>query len=48
MPDLPQTSHIKLERRGPVLHLTLNRPEVRNALSAQMAREILGDLRGHR
>jgi isohexenylglutaconyl-CoA hydratase len=41
MPDLPQTSHIKLERRGPVLHLTLNRPEVRNALSAQMAREIL-------
>jgi isohexenylglutaconyl-CoA hydratase len=41
MPDLPQTSHIKLERRGPVLNLTLNRPEVRNALSAQMAREIL-------
>jgi isohexenylglutaconyl-CoA hydratase len=41
MPELPQTSHIKLDRRGPVLHLTLNRPEVRNALSAQMAREIL-------
>jgi isohexenylglutaconyl-CoA hydratase len=41
MPDLPQTSHIKLDRRGPVLHLTLNRPEVRNALSAQMAREIV-------
>jgi len=41
MPELPQTSHIKLEQRGPVLHLWLNRPEVRNALSAQMAREIL-------
>jgi isohexenylglutaconyl-CoA hydratase len=41
MPDLPRTSHIKLERRGPVLHLWLDRPEVRNALSAQMAREIL-------
>ncbi len=27
MPDLPQTSHIRLDLRGPVLHLWLNRPE---------------------
>ncbi|MDE1973785.1 MAG: enoyl-CoA hydratase/isomerase family protein, partial [Hyphomicrobiales bacterium] len=40
MPDLPQTSHIKLELRGAVLHLWLNRPEQRNALSSQMVREI--------
>jgi isohexenylglutaconyl-CoA hydratase len=41
MPDLPQTSHVRLDRRGPVLHLWLNRPEVRNALSQQMVSEIL-------
>ena len=41
MPDLPQTSHIRLDLRGPVLHLWLNRPEVRNALSQQMLTEIL-------
>src|SRR5579864_6521537 len=41
MPDLPQTSHIRLDLRGPVLHLCLNRPEVRNALSQQMLTEIL-------
>jgi len=41
MPDLPQTSHIRLELRGPVLHLWLDRPELRNALSAQMVREIV-------
>jgi isohexenylglutaconyl-CoA hydratase len=41
MPDLPQTSHIKLELRGAVLHLWLNRPELRNALSQQMLREIV-------
>ena len=40
MPDLPQTSHIKLDLRGPVLHLWLNRPEARNALSHQMVGEI--------
>jgi isohexenylglutaconyl-CoA hydratase len=40
MPDLPTTSHIKLDLRGPVLHLWLNRPELRNALSQQMVREI--------
>jgi isohexenylglutaconyl-CoA hydratase len=41
MPDLPSTSHIRLDLRGPVLHLWLNRPEVRNALSQQMVLEIL-------
>ena len=41
MAELPQTSHIRLELRGPVLHLWLNRPELRNAVSAQMVREIL-------
>ncbi len=41
MPDLPQTSHIKLDLRGAVLHLWLNRPELRNAINPQMIREIL-------
>jgi isohexenylglutaconyl-CoA hydratase len=40
MADLPQTAHIRLDRRGAVLHLWLNRPEVRNALTPQMVREI--------
>jgi isohexenylglutaconyl-CoA hydratase len=40
MTDLPQTSHIKLDLRGGVLHLWLNRPERRNALSSQMVAEI--------
>ncbi len=40
MGALPATTHIRLERKGPVLHLWLNRPEVKNALSAQMVREI--------
>src|ERR1700691_6311758 len=40
MADLPQTSHIRLDLRGGVLHLWLNRPEQRNALSAQMVDEI--------
>ncbi len=37
---LPKTEHIKLELEGPVLRLWLNRPDVRNALSAEMVREI--------
>ena len=37
---LPATAHIRLEREGPVLRLWLNRPEMRNALSAEMVREI--------
>jgi len=40
MADLPQTSHIRLGLRGAVLHLWLDRPERRNALSSQMVREI--------
>ncbi len=37
---LPATSHIRLDLQGPVLYLWLNRPEMRNALSADMVREI--------
>lgn len=37
---LPATTHIRLERDGPILRLWLNRPDVRNALSADMVREI--------
>ena len=40
MPDLPQTSHIRLDLRGPVLHLWLDRPEMRNAIGPQMVHEI--------
>jgi isohexenylglutaconyl-CoA hydratase len=40
MAELPQTSHIKLDLRDAVLHLWLNRPERRNALSSQMVAEI--------
>ena len=40
MAELPATSHIRLEPRGAVLHLWLNRPETRNALTPQMVREI--------
>lgn len=37
-PDLPRTEEsVRLERSGPVAWLTLDRPEKRNALSAQMA-----------
>jgi isohexenylglutaconyl-CoA hydratase len=42
MAELPrETAHIRLDLRGAVLHLWLNRPELRNALSPQMVREIL-------
>ena len=37
---LPATTEIRLEREGAVLRLWLNRPEVRNAISATMVREI--------
>jgi isohexenylglutaconyl-CoA hydratase len=33
-------THVLTRRQGPVLHLTLNRPEVRNAMSAQMVTEL--------
>src|SRR5258708_11280143 len=41
MTRLPDTAHITLEAQGPVLRVWLNRPELRNAMSAQMVREIL-------
>lgn len=41
MVELPRTAHVRLERLGPVLHLWLNRPERRNALSPQMVQELL-------
>ncbi|MBL8288797.1 MAG: enoyl-CoA hydratase/isomerase family protein [Rubrivivax sp.] len=34
------TSTLALRRDGPVLHVTLNRPEVRNAMSLAMVREL--------
>jgi isohexenylglutaconyl-CoA hydratase len=40
MRALPQTKHVRLERQGPVLWLWLDRPEVKNAISAQMVDEI--------
>lgn len=36
-----EPSHIRIERNGPVLHLWLNRPEARNAMTRQMQREII-------
>lgn len=41
MLDPAQTSHVKLDLRGAVLHLWLNRPELRNAISPEMVREII-------
>ena len=41
MTELPDAGHIRLEAQGPVLRLWLNRPELRNAMSSQMVREIL-------
>jgi isohexenylglutaconyl-CoA hydratase len=41
MTRLPDTAHIRLEAQGPVLRIWLNRPELRNAMSAQMVGEIL-------
>ena len=40
MTALPSTTHIRLDLNGPVLHLWLNRPEIRNALSRQMTDDI--------
>ncbi|MFZ5723312.1 MAG: enoyl-CoA hydratase/isomerase family protein [Pseudomonadota bacterium] len=39
--DLPNTSQLALRREGPWLHVTLNRPESRNAMSRQMVEELL-------
>src|SRR5256885_15060578 len=41
MAELRDTAHIRLETQGPVLRIWLNRPELRNAMSARMVREIL-------
>lgn len=39
--QLPETTQIALRQDGPWLHLTLNRPEARNAMSRQMVQEML-------
>jgi isohexenylglutaconyl-CoA hydratase len=36
---------LALERRGPVLHITLNRPDLRNAMSLRMVTELRAALR---
>ncbi len=41
----PNPSTLLLERQGGVLHIRLNRPEVRNAMSLTMLRELLDVLR---
>ncbi|MCB1838069.1 MAG: enoyl-CoA hydratase/isomerase family protein, partial [Alcanivoracaceae bacterium] len=38
---LPETEFLLLQQDGPFLHVTLNRPEVRNALSTGMAQELM-------
>lgn len=38
--ELAEFSTLVLRREGPVLHVTLNRPEVRNAMSLRMVREL--------
>jgi isohexenylglutaconyl-CoA hydratase len=40
MLKLSDTAHVRLELRGPVLGLWLDRPQLRNAMSGQMVREI--------
>jgi isohexenylglutaconyl-CoA hydratase len=39
--ELPTTKHLALELAGPFLHVTLNRPEVRNAMSFAMVEELI-------
>ena len=43
MPDfeLPTTKQLALELRGSILHVTFNRPEVRNAMSFAMIEELI-------
>jgi isohexenylglutaconyl-CoA hydratase len=38
--ELAEFKTLALRREGPVLHITLNRPEVRNAMSLAMVREL--------
>lgn len=39
--DLPNTETLLLEESGPFLHVTLNRPEARNAMSLVMVNELM-------
>ena len=39
--NLPETETITLARDGSVLHITLNRPEARNAMSLAMVSELM-------
>jgi isohexenylglutaconyl-CoA hydratase len=39
--SLPSCETLRLERRGGVLHVTLHRPEARNALNREMVRDLL-------
>ena len=40
MKDAAAMTHVKLDRKGPVLYVWLNRPEARNAMSTEMGREL--------
>lgn len=39
--NLPQTRHLQCERDGSVLHVTLNRPEARNAFNTAMVDDVV-------
>jgi isohexenylglutaconyl-CoA hydratase len=41
MAALPTTEHVRLDLQGSVLHVWLNRPEVKNALSRRMTEDLL-------
>lgn len=38
---LPATQTLILDQQGPILHVRLNRPEVRNAMSAEMVNDLI-------
>lgn len=40
MESLPQCETLLLEKQGPTLHVTINRPHVRNAMSLEMVAEL--------
>ena len=40
MENLPHCETLVLEKQGPALHVTINRPDVRNAMSLQMVAEL--------
>ena len=39
--SLPHCQTLQLKQQGPHLHVTLNRPDSRNALTEEMVRELL-------